>query len=211
MHIVDGVLATPVLAAGAAVTIGGIALGLRRIGADDLPKVGVLGATFFVASLIHVPLGPSSVHLILNGLIGLLLGWAAFPALLVALILDAVFFGFGGVTVLGVNAAAIALPGVVCGLLLGRVIARGSASVAAAAGLVVGAGAIALTCLLVAAALAFSGDEFLPAARLLFLAHVPVMVIEGVVTAAAVVLLRKVKPEMLGAPVRPAPSAGAVP
>jgi cobalt/nickel transport system permease protein len=39
-----------------------------------------------VASLIHVPIGPSNAHLILNGLVGLLLGWGAFPAILVALI-----------------------------------------------------------------------------------------------------------------------------
>jgi cobalt/nickel transport system permease protein len=43
----------------------------------------VLSATFFVASLIHVPVGPSSVHLIMSGLAGLVLGWTAFPALFV--------------------------------------------------------------------------------------------------------------------------------
>ena len=44
----------------------------------------------FVASLVHVPVGPSSMHLVLNGLLGLLLGWAAFPAILVGLLLQAV-------------------------------------------------------------------------------------------------------------------------
>ena len=39
---------------------------------------GLLGAAFFVASLIHVPIGFSSAHLILNGLLGVVLGWAAF-------------------------------------------------------------------------------------------------------------------------------------
>jgi cobalt/nickel transport system permease protein len=66
-----------------------------------------------VSSLVSVPVGPGSVHLLLNGLMGLLLGWAAVPAILVALILQAVFFGFGGILVLGV-----ALTGVMVALAL---------------------------------------------------------------------------------------------
>lgn len=31
-------------------------------------------AAFFVASLIHVPIGPTSVHLLLNGLLGVVVG-----------------------------------------------------------------------------------------------------------------------------------------
>lgn len=204
MHIVDGALSSPVLIAGGVVAAGGIAAGLRSIDADRLPQVGVLSATFFVASLIHVPIGPSSVHLILNGLIGLILGWAAFPALFVALLLQAVFFGFGGVLVLGVNTAVIAVPAVLCGALLRPWARSGTPTQAVAAGFAAGALAIALTCVLVGAALAFSGDEFIPAAKLVFLAHLPVMAVEGVLTAAAVVLLRRVKPEML------TPAAGPV-
>lgn len=204
MHIVDGALSSPVLIAGGVAAAGGIAAGLRSINADRLPQVGMLSATFFVASLIHVPIGPSSVHLILNGLIGLILGWAAFPALFVALLLQAVFFGFGGVLVLGVNTTVIALPAVLCGALLRPWACNGTPGQAAAAGFAAGALSIALTCVLVGAAMAFSGDEFIPAAKLVFLAHVPVMVVEGVLTAAAVVLLRRVKPEML------APAAGPV-
>ncbi|MCV6597055.1 MAG: cobalt transporter CbiM, partial [Mangrovicoccus sp.] len=103
MHIVDGALSNPVVIGGAIAAAGGIAMGLRSLDLDRIPTAGVLSAAFFVASLIHVPIGPSSVHLILNGLAGLLLGWAAFPALFVGLLLQAVFFGFGGLTVLGIN------------------------------------------------------------------------------------------------------------
>jgi len=78
MHIVDGALSAPVLAGGAALAVAGVAYGLRRMDYDRLPQVGVLSAAFFVASYIHLPLGFSSVHLILNGLIGLALGWPRF-------------------------------------------------------------------------------------------------------------------------------------
>lgn len=112
MHVVDGAVSTSVLVGGAVLSIGGLAMGLRQVTLENLPRVGVLSAVFFVASLIHVPLGFSSIHLILNGLLGIILGWVAFPASFVALVLQAVFFGFGGVSVLGVNTFNIAAPAV---------------------------------------------------------------------------------------------------
>ena len=196
MHIVDGALANPVVIGGALAAAGGIAMGLRSLDLDRIPTAGVLSASFFVASLIHVPIGPSSVHLILNGLAGLLLGWAAFPALFVGLLLQAVFFGFGGLTVLGINAVNIALPAVLTWMLFGGLIARGSPVQGAIWGGLGGAFSIAATTLFVAMSLAMSGDAFLPAAKLVFFAHIPVMVIEGMLTGFAILLARKVKPEL---------------
>ena len=120
-HIPDGVLSLPILAVGAAVTAAGCAYGLKRMEAERVPQVAVLSSVFFVASLVHFPVGPTSVHLILNGLTGIALGWAAFPAILVALLLQAVLFGFGGLVVLGVNAMSMAVPAVLCGLLFDAV------------------------------------------------------------------------------------------
>ncbi|MDJ0931505.1 energy-coupling factor ABC transporter permease [Breoghania sp.] len=71
-----------------------------------------------------------------------------------------------------------------------------SAIVAALWGGVGGALSIALTTLCVGAALAFSGDAFIPAAKLVFFAHIPVMVIEALLSAAAVYLAHRVKPEL---------------
>ncbi|WP_286239432.1 cobalt transporter CbiM [Neptuniibacter halophilus] len=198
MHIVDGALAVPVLAAGAALTVAGVAIGLKKMDYDHLPQVGVLSAAFFIASYIHLPIGFSSVHLILNGLIGLALGWAAFPALLVALFLQAVFFGFGGFLVLGVNAVNIALPAVLIYYLCRPGIQASSPKLAAFWGAVGGAGSIVLTTIMVAFSLMLSGEAFLLAAKATFVAHIPVMVVEGFVTAAAVLLIRKVKPAFLG-------------
>jgi cobalt/nickel transport system permease protein len=163
---------------------------------EKIPAAGVLSATFFVASLVHVPIGPSSVHLIVNGLAGLVLGWAAFPALFVGLLLQAVFFGFGGLTVLGVNTLNIALPAVIVYYVCRPGIVSGSPKVAALWGALGGALAIALTTVLVGLALAFSGEEFVPAAKLVFFAHIPVMAIEAALTGAAVFLARRVKPEL---------------
>ncbi|WP_370159895.1 cobalt transporter CbiM [Salipiger bermudensis] len=196
MHIVDGALSNAVVIGGGVAAAGGIAMGLRSLDIDRLPTAGVLSASFFVASLIHVPIGPSSVHLILNGLAGLLLGWAAFPALFVGLLLQAVFFGFGGLTVLGINTLNIALPAVLAWLVFGRLIGRGTPGQGALWGGLGGGFAIAGTTAMVALSLALSGDAFLPAAKLVFFAHIPVMVIEALLTGFAVLLARKVKPEL---------------
>ena len=96
MHVSEGVLAAPVLVSGTALTAGGVALGLKKMEATAVPAVALLSSAFFVASLIQVPVGPVSVHLVLNGLTGLILGGMAFPAILVGLALQAVFFQFGG-------------------------------------------------------------------------------------------------------------------
>ena len=196
MHIVDGALAGEVVIGGAALAAGGIAMGLRSLSVEKIPVAGVLSAAFFVASLVHVPVGPSSVHLILSGLAGLLLGWAAFPALFVGLLLQAVFFGFGGLTVLGVNTVNIALPAVMVYYLCRHGIQAKTPTSAATWGGFGGALAIALTTGFVAISLTLSGDEFIPAAKLVFFAHIPVMAIEGLLSAAAVLLMYRVKPEV---------------
>lgn len=196
-HIPDGVLSLPVLAGGAAITLAGCAVGLRRLPTEKIPQVAVLSAVFFVASLVHFPVGPSSVHLILNGIVGIALGWSAFPAILIALLLQAVLFGFGGLVVLGVNTANMAVPAVLCGLLFRLARKRGSPRREVVVAAIAGGLGVALTTFMVALALALSGREFLTAAKLVMLVHIPVMVIETVFTAAVVSLLQRVRPEFL--------------
>ena len=55
---------------------------------------------------------------------------------------------------------------------------------------------IAGSTLLLGLALVLSGREFISAAKLAFLGHSPLMLVEGVVTASAVVLLQRVMPEL---------------
>ena len=124
MHISEGILSAPVLVTGAALTATAVGYSLKKMEHKEVPRVAILSSVFFVASLIHVPVGPSSVHLILNGIIGVLLGWSTFPAILVALALQGVLFQFGGITTLGVNTFNMALPAIICliGGLKGRII-----------------------------------------------------------------------------------------
>ena len=196
MHISEGVLSGPVLVAGAAVAMAGAAAGLKKLELDRVAQAGMLSAAFFVASLIHVPVGPSSIHLILNGIVGLLLGWAAFPAILTALLLQAMMFQYGGITTLGVNTVIMALPAVICYHLFGPFILK-KPRLAVPAAFACGAGSVFLGAILASASLMFTEDSFLEVAGLVVTAHLPVMVIEGVMTVFCVAFLKKVKPEML--------------
>ncbi len=196
-HIPDGVATIPVLAAGAVITAGGLALGLRALTPERMPRVAVLSAVFFVASLIHLPAGPASVHLILNGLMGAVLGVAAYPAIVVALLLQAVLFGFGGLVVLGLNAADMGVPAILAGLAFRALWRRDAPRRTAILGALCGGGAVVLTSLMLAAALALSGREFLPAAQVVLLTALPVVAVEAAFTAAALGLIARVKPELL--------------
>lgn len=196
MHIADGILTAPVLVGGVAVAVAGTAVGLRTLREDQISQAGVMAAAFFVGSLVHVPAGPSSIHLLLNGLAGLLLGWAAFPALLVALFLQAVLFGFGGLTTLGVNTTAMALPGVLLGLAFRPMVRRGTL-LGRLGAFCVGALSVLLSGLLVCGALVASGGAFKAAAAVVIVGHIPVMIIEGVICALCIGYLRRVRPQML--------------
>lgn len=196
VHISEGVLSPTILGAGAALAALGTAVGLRRLDYDRLMTVAILAAAFFVGSLIHVPIGPASAHLILNGLLGVILGWAAFPAILVALALQAVLFQYGGITVLGVNTFNMACPAVLCFLLLRPMLMR-EGRMRAVGAFCCGALSVAGAGLLTALSLAFTDEGFVQAASILFMAHIPVMIAEGVVTVLAVSFLAKVRPELL--------------
>ena len=196
MHISEGVLAAPVLITGMGLAAAGTAIGLKKLSEEKIPQAAILSAAFFVASLIHVPIGPSSVHLILNGIVGLLLGWAAFPAILTALLLQGILFQFGGVTTLGVNTVIMALPAVICYYLFrGLILRQGTAAFVAA--FACGFLSVFLSSILAGMALMFTEENFLEVASAIIIAHLPVMVVEGVVAIFCIGFLKKVKPELL--------------
>ncbi|MBF2057019.1 MAG: cobalt transporter CbiM [Cyanobacterium sp. T60_A2020_053] len=115
MHIPDGLLPPSIAISGYAVTGGLTWFSLRQIKRNpdyqqEIPKASLLTAVFFVSSLIHIPIPPFSIHLILNGLMGIILDYFAFPAVLTGLFFQAVFFQHGGLSTLGVNAVIMGLP-----------------------------------------------------------------------------------------------------
>lgn len=196
MHISEGILTAPVLGTGAALAVAGTAVGLRRMDFDRVAQAGIMAAAFFIAALVHVPVGPTNIHLILNGLVGLLLGWAAFPAILTALLLQAVMFQFGGFTTLGVNTVIMALPAVMVYLLCRPLIHRAGKPRLIAA-FCAGFLSVLLSGVLMAVALMFVSEGFLKLVPVIIGSQIPLMIIEGIITAAVITFIMKVRPEML--------------
>src|SRR5436190_4012331 len=116
MHISDGVLAAPWLAGGFALAGLLAVVGCWGMRDEEIPRVALLTAAFFLASSLHIKVGPSSVHLLLNGLVGVLLGWRAALAIPVGLLLQAVLLQHGGLASLGVNSCVQVVPALAAGL-----------------------------------------------------------------------------------------------
>jgi cobalt/nickel transport system permease protein len=145
---------------------------------------------------VHVPIGLSNAHLILNGLLGVLLGWAAFPAVFTALLLQVILFQYGGITTLGVNTVIMAAPAVLCAYLFSPWLLK-SAGQCRVGSFCCGALSVAGAVLLAALALSYSEEGFLRSAQILCVAHIPIMLADGVVTALIAGFIFKVRPEML--------------
>lgn len=197
MHISDGVLSAPVWIGGYAATAGIIAATIKRIKVDNMPKVAVMTSAFLVASLIRVPLGPTSVHLVLSGLVGIILGPAAFISIFVGLVLQAFLFQHGGITTIGINAIMMGTPAVLAYEIFNL---RKNFSFAANEfifGALAGASAVFSGTLILALALITTGSEFMGMAKYAALVHLPVMIIEAIITGFIASFLMKVKPEIL--------------
>ena len=120
MHIPDGFVPPSISIAGYAISGGFTWYSLREIKRDrtpqaNIPKSALFTAVFFIASLIHIPAPPplTSFHLVLNGMMGTLLGYYAFLAIPIGLFFQAVMFQHGGLSTLGINAVIMGMPAIV--------------------------------------------------------------------------------------------------
>ena len=183
-------LSAPVLAAGWAAAAAAMALGLKKTPPEKLPETALVSAVLFTASLVHVPLGPSSIHLTLLGLAGIMLGWSAVPALFIALLLQGLLFQFGGLLSLGVNTTIMGTAALAGGAVF-RLIPKKFRLPAAFAG---GFSAVISGTALVTAALFFSDAGLKATAILLFTANLPLAAVEGVISVFILAFLLKILP-----------------
>ncbi len=112
--------------------------------------------------------------------------------------LQAVLFGIGGLSSLGVNVLVMGSSATACYYLFSHGIKQGiSPRGLFVRGFAAGALGVFLAAVMVAAVLCATGKEFQRVAQMVLLWHGPVMVVEGFVTGWAVVLLGKVRLEIL--------------
>jgi cobalt/nickel transport system permease protein len=196
MHISDGVLPISVSVGSYVASAAIAAWSVRRTRSEELPKLAVMTAAFFVASLVHVPLGPTSVHLIIPGLTGALLGPSAFLSIGLGLLLQSLLFQFGGLTALGANALMMGLPALTCGWFFQKYKGRTQLQQVVVGGLAGALGTV-LAAYILAILLMSGGEDFFGVAKIAMLAHVPVVIIESVVSAFTIGFLARVKPALL--------------
>lgn len=198
MHIADGVLSTSVVAITYGAAIVGAGLGAKGIEDEDIPKISLMAATFFGVSLISIPVPPTSVHPLLCGLIGIILGKRVVLAFLPALLLQALLFKHGGLTALGANTVMLSIPAYISYLLyrhlpIKHLPLRGG---------VVGGISVVMTVIILIVLLALTDARFaqgdFSVVKIVALGHLPILVVEAVVTAFAVKFIEENKLRWIG-------------
>ncbi|MBR4195504.1 MAG: cobalt transporter CbiM [Synergistaceae bacterium] len=198
MHISEGILSGGVLALGWAGTIAGVSFGLKKTDPDKIIQTALISSAFFLASLVNVRIGPSSTHLTLLAPMGLILGHAVFPAVIVALLLQALLFGFGGILVLGANTFVMGAASLVTYIIFGKAVRESSGRVKVIAlSFMAGVLAVVIAAVIAGMFLMITDSDFSGAVKLLLMANIPVALIEGAVTSFLVIWLKRSAPEFL--------------
>lgn len=197
MHISEGVLSPTVWISGYAATAVVAGLTMRKLDMEEIPKISVITSVFFVASLIKVPIGPTSIHLILNGLAGIVLGRRAFAAIMVGIILQAIIFGHGGITTIGVNTLMMGTGALVAYLVWLQRYRFSFNKRELVFGAIAGAVGTITSGIILALALVTTGEEFRGMAVTVLTAHIPIMIIEAAVVGASAEFLNKTRPDIL--------------
>ncbi|SET55356.1 cobalt/nickel transport system permease protein [Oceanobacillus limi] len=196
MHVADGVLTLPVAISTSIGAIGVLAYALKGTKEEDIPKISLLSGTFFVASLINIPIGPTSVHPLLGGFLGIILGRRAPLAVFVGLVLQALLFQHGGVSTFGANLLLMSIPALLVHWLFTYVKKPSPFQ----KGFIGGFVAICIAVLLLITLLMFSdsryGDGAFSVIRIVIVAYLPLALLEGVLTGFAIKHLYAMKPSL---------------
>lgn len=195
MHIADGVISAPVAISCAVVSAGFCIYALKKMKNETIALTAAMSALFFIASFIHIPIGPTQIHLILVGLIGIFLGTLSFIAITIALVLQALLLGFGGLSSLGANILIMALPAFLVYLIFKLEILK--ALNEKIKYFLVGFLGQFFATLILCLVLLFAKDEYLIATYAIIIANIPAMILEGVITLFLILYIKKSIPSLL--------------
>lgn len=213
MHLPDGLLSAPVWIAADGVSLAAVGYSLKRVNRTldpaKVPLMAVMAAFVFAAQMINIPipgLPRVSGHPLGGLLTAVLLGpLEATLTMTAVFVVQVLLFQDGGIAVLGANVLNMGLAATLGAYLVYAAMRRLSASpqVRAAALFVGGWVSVMLGAMLASAELALSGTVPLPPG-ILFGAmagvHALIGVGEGVVTVAAVRVIARNRPDLLGEP-----------
>ena len=195
MHISDGVLSLEATVVVSAISVIAVAKAIKELKNDDISITAVASAMFFIASFIHIPFGVTQIHLILLGVIGILISWSSFVAIFVALLLQALLLGYGGIASLGVNLFIMAMPAVIIYYLYNMSFVKNLNDKIKF--FFVGFLGTFFATLFLTLILYFSKEEYNYVAYSIFGVNIITMVIEGIVSMFLLLFIKKVYPKIL--------------
>src|SRR5277367_83257 len=100
----------------------------RKLNTQAVPLLSVFAAFSFVIMMFNLPLpGGTTGHAVGVGIAAIVLGpWGSILAISVALMIQAVFFGDGGITAIGANCFNMAIVGSLVAYAAYRIVGRGA-------------------------------------------------------------------------------------
>ncbi|MFY4786754.1 cobalt transporter CbiM [Aliarcobacter butzleri] len=195
MHISDGIISIEVATVNAVATLAFCVYSFKNLTNEKIALVASMSALFFVTSFIHIPFGVTQIHLMLIGFIGIFLGSVAFISIAIALILQALLLGFGGLSSLGANILVMALPAYLVYLIFKlEILKKLNEKVKF---FLVGFLGVFISSLLLFTVLVFSKDEYLAVAYSIIAVNIPTMILEGIVTMFLLLYIKKSMPKLL--------------
>lgn len=196
MHVADGVLSVSVALGTTVAAIGLLGYSIKGVKEEEIPKISLLTGAFFVSSLINIPVGPTSVHPLLGGFLGLVLGRRAPLGIFIGLVLQATLFQHGGLSTLGANTIIMSIPALFI-FWLATLLKTISPFIK---GFFAGFFAICCGVLLLMVLLVFSdsryGEGTFSVINILLIAYLPLALLEGLLTGFSVKYLYGVRPSL---------------
>jgi cobalt/nickel transport system permease protein len=202
LHIPDGFLSAPVAILAWIVTIAFIVIAVRRASREFderlVPLMGVLAAFIFAAQAFNFPVaGGTSGHFLGGALAAILLGpWPALLVMTAVIGLQGLIFQDGGLLAMGANIFVMGIVTVWIGYFVYQGLQRLNRY---AAGFVAGWLSVVMAAVVTAFLLALSGTSSLGVVLTAMAGvHILIGVGEGLITAAALALVRAALPGMFG-------------
>lgn len=199
MHLSDGVLSTAAVIATSAIAGGMLVKAFKDVKEEEIPKISLMTATFFTFALISFPVGPSTVHPLLGGLIGIMLGTRSTIAIFIGLLLQAILFQHGGLTTLGMNTIMVSIPAIIAHKLFAGLLVK-KKNISLSAGLA-GASSVILTVAILSIVLFLSssgyGEGFLSVINILAIGHIPLAIGEAILTSFIIAFIHRTRPNVL--------------
>lgn len=195
MHISDGIISVEVATITAIASFGFCIFSFKNLTNEKISIVAAMSALFFVTSFIHIPFGPTQIHLMLIGFIGIFLGELSFIAISIALILQALLLGFGGLSSLGANILVMSLPSYLVYLLFKLNFFQKLKDKIKY--FLVGFLGVFFATIFLFLILFFSKEEYLAVGYSIIAVNIPTMILEGIVTLFLLLYIKKTIPKLL--------------